>query len=105
VTLGTALGIPAVYWLSRLKYHRADEFLGNLSYGVFLNHFVLIYWLHGFWSGTYDAAIILAVLLVAFLCSGLTYYCIERPVLKLRHRLRTGVRPGAADVRSAEALV
>ncbi|KAE9649121.1 acyltransferase [Pseudomonas sp. PB106] len=105
VTLGTALGIPAVYWLSRLKYHRLDEFLGNLSYGVFLNHFVLIYALHGFWSGTYDAAIILAVLLVAFLCSGLTYYCIERPALKLRHRLRAGMRPGAADVRYAEALV
>lgn len=105
VTLGIALGIPAVYWLSRLRYHWVDEFLGNLSYGVFLNHFVLIYALHGFWSGTYDTAIILLLLWVAFSVSGLTYYCIERPALKLRHRLRSGVRPDAADARGTEALV
>lgn len=43
VTVGIALGVPAVCLLSKLKYHRMDELLGNISYGVFLNHFVVMY--------------------------------------------------------------
>lgn len=48
VTLGIAVGIPLVYLLTKLKFHRMDEFLGNISYGVFLNHFVVMYLLRGF---------------------------------------------------------
>ncbi len=48
VTAGIALGIPAVYVLTKLKFHRVDEFLGDISYGVFLNHFVVMYFLRAF---------------------------------------------------------
>lgn len=92
VSLGIALGIAAVYLLTRLKYHRVDEFLGNISYGVFLNHFVVMYFLRGFWPVPYDAHIVVAVLVLAFALSGVSYYCVERPALALRHRLRRGPR-------------
>jgi peptidoglycan/LPS O-acetylase OafA/YrhL len=92
VSLGIALGIPAVYLLTRFKYHRVDEFLGNISYGVFLNHFVVMYFLRGFWPVAYDTYIVVAVLVLAFALSGVSYYCVERPALKLRHRLRRGQR-------------
>lgn len=92
VSLGIALGIPVVYLLTRSKYHRVDEFLGNISYGVFLNHFVVMYFLRGFWPVAYDAHIVVAVLVLAFALSGVSYYCVERPALKLRHRLRRGQR-------------
>lgn len=90
VTLGIALGIPAVFLLSKLKYHRIDELLGNISYGVFLNHFVVMYVLRAFWPVAYDATIINSVLLLSFTFSGLSYYFVERPALKLRHFLRAG---------------
>ncbi|MFJ2464417.1 acyltransferase family protein [Pseudomonas sp. NPDC087615] len=94
VTLGIALGVPAVYLLSRIKSHWIDEFLGNISYGVFLNHFVVIYALHALWPADYDAQRVITVLVLSLLFSSVSYYYVERPVLALRHRLRAGVRYG-----------
>lgn len=105
VTLGIALGIPAVYLLTRFKFHPVDEFLGNISYGVFLNHFVVMYLLRSFWPVAYDTPIVLAVLVLAFLFSGVSYYCVERPALKWRHRLRAGVKQRAMPSRSSEMAV
>ncbi|HWH87752.1 MAG TPA: acyltransferase [Pseudomonas sp.] len=91
VALGIALGIPAVYMLTRLKFHKADEFLGNISYGVFLNHFVVIYFLHGLRPiATFDVRTVATVLLLSLLLSVGSYYFVERPALKLRHALRSG---------------
>lgn len=106
VAAGVALGIPAVHWLTKLKFHRIDEFLGNISYGVFLNHFVVIYVLHGLWPITsFDWHRMVAVLVLSFLLSGVSYYWVERPALKLRHALRSGVRKRAEDVRGIEPAV
>lgn len=91
VTLGILLGLPAVWLLSRLRYHRWDEFLGNISYGVFLNHFVVMYVLRAFWPVEYSLLIITSVLVLSFALSGVSYYSIERPALELRHALRAGV--------------
>ncbi|MDB6445693.1 acyltransferase [Pseudomonas sp. 21TX0197] len=96
VTLGIALGLPAVFLLARHKPHRLDELLGNISYGVFLNHFVVMYVLRAFWPVEYNALIITAVLVLSFALSGVSYYLVERPALKLRHALRSGVRQDAA---------
>ncbi|MGF6135497.1 peptidoglycan/LPS O-acetylase OafA/YrhL [Pseudomonas sp. EB276 TE3739] len=101
VTLGITVGIPLVYVFTRLKFNRVDEFLGNISYGVFLNHFVAMYLLRGFWPVAYDAYIIGAVLVLSFACSGVTYYCVERPALTLRHRLRRGVKHVSGQSHSA----
>ncbi|UVM41805.1 acyltransferase family protein [Pseudomonas brassicacearum] len=97
VTLGIALGLPAVFLLSRLKHHRLDEFLGNISYGVFLNHFVVMYVLRAFWPVEFSALIITAVLVLSFAMSGVSYYAVERPALKLRHALRAGVKYGTTQ--------
>ncbi|MGC4011157.1 MAG: acyltransferase [Pseudomonas sp.] len=88
VTAGIALGVPAVYLLTKLKFHSIDEFLGNISYGVFLNHFVVMYLLRVFWPINYSDYLVTALLTFSFLLSGVSYYCVERPALKLRHALR-----------------
>jgi peptidoglycan/LPS O-acetylase OafA/YrhL len=105
VTAGIALGIPIVYLLTKLKFHQIDEFLGNISYGVFLNHFVVIYFLRAFWPVAYDAPIVAAVLFLSFGLSCVSYYCIERPALKLRHALRAGVRYGVDQMQGRETAV
>ncbi|QJI40543.1 acyltransferase [Pseudomonas sp. ADAK2] len=87
VTAGIALGVLAVFLLSRLKYHRIDELLGNISYGVFLNHFVVMFFLRGFWPAACNVP---TMLLLSFLLSGVSYCLVERPALKLRHSLRAG---------------
>ena len=94
VTAGIVLGVPAVWFLSKLKFHRADEFFGNISYGVFLNHFVVMYVMRAFWPVEYSALIVTAVLVLSLVLSGVSYYCVERPALRLRHALRAGAGNG-----------
>lgn len=104
VTLGIALGIPAVLVLTRFKYHRVDELLGNISYGVFLNHFVVMYLLRGFWPVAYDAQMVTVVLVLAFGLSGVSYYFVEKPILALRHKLRAGLKTTAAPSQGSGAI-
>jgi peptidoglycan/LPS O-acetylase OafA/YrhL len=105
VTAGIALGIPAVFLLSKLKFHRMDEFFGNISYGVFLNHFVVMYLFRAFWPVAYDAHVVLAVLALSFVLSGLSYYYIERPALKLRQALRANAKREAEQAQGGETAV
>lgn len=101
VTAGIALGVPAVLLLSKLKYHRLDELLGNISYGVFLNHFVVMYFVRGVWPTAFNVH---TVLVLSFLLSGVSYYLVERPALKLRHALRAGGASAVGrEVRSGTA--
>ncbi|RJF99363.1 acyltransferase family protein [Noviherbaspirillum saxi] len=83
--LGMAIGLPALYLLGRLPQHWLDDRLGDLSYGVFLNHFLVQWTGIGQPSGMVGMSLyLLASLLIAALTQGL----VERPVLRLRRRLR-----------------
>lgn len=95
VSAGIAMGIPAVYFLSKLGYHKIDEFFGNISYGVFLNHFVMMYVAEALGYTTFDAVTVTVVLIAAFACSGVSYYLVERPALRLRHTIRSRARLAA----------
>eukprot|EP01041_Mallomonas_annulata_P041737 gene41737-65875_t len=37
------MAIPALHWLARKRLGAWDDLAGDLSYGVFLNHFLLIW--------------------------------------------------------------
>jgi peptidoglycan/LPS O-acetylase OafA/YrhL len=88
VLLGGALGIPLVALLAKLRFSRLDDYLGDLSYGVFLNHFILI-WI----AERYALAPWLVVPLGSLLLSALTYRIVEQPALRFRRRLRRGLAP------------
>lgn len=89
VLVGLAVGICMVGMLSRMRFSRVDEFLGNLSYGVFLNHFLLI-WLIKQSMGIDNLGIQEIFLLMALSGSAaaITFFLIERPFLKLRRNIR-----------------
>ena len=99
VTAGIALGIPAVFLLSKLKFHPLDNFLGNISYGMFLNHYVVMYLLNAQWPTLYN---VWSMLALSFVLSCLSYYYVERPALKLRHALRANTQREAGPVRGGE---
>jgi peptidoglycan/LPS O-acetylase OafA/YrhL len=63
-----------------------DNAIGNLSFGVFLNHY-LVMWLvfDGHVKGAAGTVTYLGISLIIAL---LLYYAVERPVLILRRRLR-----------------
>lgn len=83
--LGACIGIPALYFLGRLPQSSWDNRLGDLSYGVFLNHFFLQWsWIGVPQSPSQWLLYILATLGLSYL----TQRWIERPVLLWRKKLR-----------------
>lgn len=87
VLLGWGLGIPVLHGLSRRRFGRLDALAGDVSYGLFLNHFLLIWLL--FPSGGPERGNELVALMCASLLLGwATQRFIERPVLAWRRRLR-----------------
>ena len=93
--LGIVIGLPAVMGVTRLRSGgKAEALAGDLSYGVFLNHNLLITplqaWLHG-----PSLALLAAVLLpLSTLLSFVTFRLIEAPAIALRRRLRA--KPASA---------
>ena len=86
--LGICLGVPLVGALATLGRRPWDEMLGNLSYGVFLNHF-LVKWV--FLDRQATGATTLAIYVAASIAlSAVLFVVVERPALALRRKLRRG---------------
>lgn len=90
VLLGWGLGLPLLHWVSRLKPRRLDDLAGDLSYGVFLNHFLLIWVL--FPEPDRSPAQLLLLLACSLALSWAVQFAFERPVLAWRRRLRVSSR-------------
>lgn len=88
VLLGVLIGLPVVVVLNRSNFGKMDEFLGNISYGVFLNHFLLI-WVFEYFGVGIDAPFYVAGLVLASVAlAWVSFSLIEQPVLKYRRALR-----------------
>ena len=96
VFLGILVGLPLVLWLARRPARPWDDWLGNLSYGVFLCHNLVLAGIErtalfrGRWS------LCLAATVVSMLLAWLSYLAVERPLIAWRHTLRR--RTGLATV-------
>ncbi|MDP3760613.1 MAG: acyltransferase [Ramlibacter sp.] len=88
VLLGWGIGAPLLHWAGRFKGGRIDHVAGDVSYGVFLNHFLLLWLLFPAPDRTPVQLALLA--LCSFVLSWATQRWLERPVLAWRRRLRTG---------------
>lgn len=89
---GLAIGVPLLWWLGRLPQKAWDNRLGDLSYGVFLNHFLIQWGLVGQPAGAGQLALYLAASLVL---AWLTQRLVERPVLRWRRNLRVVETPAS----------
>ncbi|MBC7502653.1 MAG: acyltransferase, partial [Herminiimonas sp.] len=83
--VGLLIGLPLLYWLGALPQRALDIRLGDLSYGVFLNHFLVQWALIGQPLGWPALVTYLALTLML---SVAIQYLIERPVLRWRRQLR-----------------
>jgi|SRR6516225_6664646 peptidoglycan/LPS O-acetylase OafA/YrhL len=108
VLAGLVIGILALELLKRFKFSRVDEFLGNLSYGVFLNHFIVL-WLMRRFLGVKAFDLVNLAILLAVSCTFalLSYALIERPALRWRHKIRyrTKGTDAAASGKSGTDLI
>ncbi len=88
VLLGLLLGIPALFWLARFERNEWDDILGNLSYGLFLSHFLVIWTLDALLV-PHDGYGITLMLGASVMLASVGYKLVEQPVLRWRHRLRS----------------
>lgn len=88
VLLGVVIGLPIIAFLVNRAPGKLDQELGNISYGVFLNHFLLV-WIWREWGmSTPTLPQMAALILVSVGLGWASYHLIERPAISIRKRLR-----------------
>jgi peptidoglycan/LPS O-acetylase OafA/YrhL len=91
--LGLAIGVVLLHLLARRERRPWDEALGALSYGVFLNHF-LVKWALFDEAVGHNAASVSAFLGVSILLAAVMYRAVEKPALAMRRKLRAAPAGG-----------
>ena len=102
----TCLGFPLMImstmlhpegWLGRLLETRVFTYFGRLSYSLYL-------WQQIFFLHRPETSVLRYVqgwpvnLIAAMVCAMLSYYFVEKPMMKLGHRVAPPVTPGRADL-------
>jgi peptidoglycan/LPS O-acetylase OafA/YrhL len=85
---GLVIFIPALGFIRRFKTTPTEQFAGNLSYGVFLNHFLLflLFTYAGFTAETAPQRLVLLALSLS--TSALSFYLVEYPIMRWRRLWR-----------------
>lgn len=92
VLIGFVIGVLALTVLQWVPFSRFDEALGNISYGLFLNHFIAI-WIaiDGYgWTRPFTNRQAAAIVFSSAVAAVASYILVERPVLRWRRRMRVG---------------
>lgn len=88
VYVGVLVGVPLVYWLTSARSGKVDAFFGNLSYGIYLNHFFLM-WLSEYLGFKFQGVPFMVFIFVASnVLAAVSFYLVERPAIRIRHKLR-----------------
>jgi peptidoglycan/LPS O-acetylase OafA/YrhL len=70
----------------RVLSHPVAAWLGLVSYGIFLWHYVVTLELGSPGAGAPFGLVLLGTLAIATACAAVSYYVVERPILRLKNR-------------------
>ena len=79
--------------LTQSKFKSVDDWIGGLSYPTYLCHFLiagLVFMFFGPMSRSYELGAIVTI--ASLILSCVLYFVIDRPIERLRSRIRSGVR-------------
>lgn len=109
--LPAVFGDGAVGWPRRLLGHRVLAWLGLISYGIFLWHYPILLGLRSggvaaWWPSMAFPVLALTTLAVTLVCASVSYYLVERPLMRWK-RGRHGVSgpPASSTDQVRPALV
>ena len=83
--LGLMIGISLLHTLANYPRNKLDDLAGDVSYGVFLNHFLILWTIY---PQGIEVAEYPGFLSISLGLAWLTHRYIEQPLLKWRHNLR-----------------
>jgi peptidoglycan/LPS O-acetylase OafA/YrhL len=102
VLAGLVLGLPIVWGLARARIsNRLDALAGDVSYGVFLNHNLLLPGVAALLPGASHLVTLAALVPLSMALAYGSYHVVETPALALRHRLRAGKAAPALEAAAA----
>lgn len=88
VLLGLCIAAPAIKLLSSMKSNKLDHLCGDISYGVFLNHFLII-WIARSFDIIIPTTLELGLMIIlSIACAWITFQLIELPAIRIRKKLR-----------------
>ncbi|MBE8970381.1 hypothetical protein IQ277_30475 [Nostocales cyanobacterium LEGE 12452] len=87
VLIGLILGIIIIPLLIKIKRTYFDEFFGNLSYGLFLSHYLVIFEFEKL-GITWKLKWILLMLLFSIFLSAIGFFGFEKPAIAWRKKIR-----------------
>ncbi len=85
ILIGLCLALPLLHALGLCKRRRWDDLLGDLSYGVFLNHFLILWLIYPKGVSKLEFFVFLAC---SITLSFVTQRSIEQPFLRWRQNMR-----------------
>ena len=88
VLFGLLVGFPIVTLLTKVKLGKVDFMLGNISYGVFLNQFFLIWSFRILGFETQGLRHVSALIVLSVAMAAITFWLVERPVIAYRRSIR-----------------
>ncbi|WP_441242546.1 acyltransferase family protein [Tardiphaga sp. 768_D3_N2_1] len=88
VLLGVVLAVPALALTRRLPRFEFDHSLGNLSYGVFLSHFLVIWILRYFKIETSSALFWIFLFASSISMSAVSFRLLEKRAIDWRRQMR-----------------
>ena len=87
VIIGVIFGIIILNFTKDLRITKIDKFLGDLSYGIFLNHYFIFQIIREYYSFGSFLELVLTIIL-SMLFSIISYNLIEKPALNIRKKIR-----------------
>ncbi|MFT3683404.1 MAG: acyltransferase [Phycisphaerales bacterium] len=95
ISLGTLLGaiaLAATPWRAVLA-NRVLSYIGKISYGIYLYHYVIFYYCHALPTSEHDTSTVVPMSRVAlalaltFVIATVSYFVIEAPILRYKDRM------------------
>lgn len=88
VLVGILAGLPLVVGLAHLKPTRWDDWFGNLSYGVFLCHYIALNLIARYHLAAGRWPVFLLTAVGASVLAAISFHAVEKPLIGLRRKWR-----------------
>ncbi|WP_370674020.1 acyltransferase family protein [Pleomorphomonas sp. PLEO] len=98
IVIGLLIGIPSLELSRKMPSSKIERFSGNLSYAVFLSHYLVYLVVTQFFHLDYGVKLFSIVAIISFIIGSISHIYIEKPIMTRFGRRRDDPQPAIAVV-------